>query len=166
MFRILRSLAPFLALFVALGVSAGIASALKPSSGLDLTLRLAATGGIALPNFVIAGFLQSSLTDNTRFTPGLHRVPVLGWLAKSLSEGGDDTDFVVTVSPAIVRERSPRVALWDFPDAVEPLLAALDPASPRADGTSLARAALHERPVRFESRRELPLGTRQLEDPR
>ena len=42
---------------LALGVSAGIASALKPSSGIDLSLRVAATAGIALPNFVIASFL-------------------------------------------------------------------------------------------------------------
>ncbi len=42
---------------LALGVSAGIASALRRGSGLDLTMRLAATAGIALPNFVIAGFL-------------------------------------------------------------------------------------------------------------
>lgn len=42
---------------LALGVSAGVMSALRRGSGLDLTLRLAATGGIALPNFVIASFL-------------------------------------------------------------------------------------------------------------
>jgi oligopeptide transport system permease protein len=42
---------------LSLGVSAGIASALRRGSGLDLAMRLAATGGIALPNFVIAGFL-------------------------------------------------------------------------------------------------------------
>ena len=42
---------------LALGVSTGIASALKRGSKLDLAMRLAATGGIALPNFVIAGFL-------------------------------------------------------------------------------------------------------------
>jgi len=42
---------------LALGVSTGIASALRRGSKLDLAMRLAATGGIALPNFVIAGFL-------------------------------------------------------------------------------------------------------------
>ncbi len=42
---------------LALGISTGIASALRRGSGLDLALRLAATGGIALPNFVIASFL-------------------------------------------------------------------------------------------------------------
>ncbi len=42
---------------LALGISAGIASALRRGSGLDLSMRLAATAGIALPNFVIAGFL-------------------------------------------------------------------------------------------------------------
>lgn len=42
---------------LALGISAGIASALRPGSGVDLSLRVAATAGIALPNFVIAGFV-------------------------------------------------------------------------------------------------------------
>ncbi len=42
---------------LALGISAGIAGALRRGSKLDLTLRLAATAGIALPNFVIASFL-------------------------------------------------------------------------------------------------------------
>ncbi len=49
----------FLALAWALvvGVGAGIVSALRRGSGLDVALRLAATTGIALPNFAIAGFL-------------------------------------------------------------------------------------------------------------
>ncbi len=40
-----------------LGLSAGMASALWRGSGADVGLRLFATAGIALPNFVIAGFL-------------------------------------------------------------------------------------------------------------
>ncbi|MEM9802764.1 MAG: ABC transporter permease subunit [Planctomycetota bacterium] len=58
---------------IALGVSAGIASALRPGSGLDLSLRLAATGGIALPNFFIASFLIILLV----FLVPL--LPVAGW---------------------------------------------------------------------------------------
>jgi len=42
---------------LALGISTGIFSALRRGSGVDLAMRLAATGGIALPNFVIAAFL-------------------------------------------------------------------------------------------------------------
>ena len=40
-----------------LGLTAGIASALYRNTKTDVALRLAATTGIALPNFVIAGFL-------------------------------------------------------------------------------------------------------------
>ena len=40
-----------------LGLTAGIASALYRNTKTDIALRLAATTGIALPNFVIAGFL-------------------------------------------------------------------------------------------------------------
>jgi oligopeptide transport system permease protein len=42
---------------LALGVFAGIASALRRGTKVDVALRLAATTGIALPNFAIAGFL-------------------------------------------------------------------------------------------------------------
>ena len=58
---------------LALGVSAGIASALKRGSRLDLAMRIAATGGIALPNFVIAGFLIIF------FVFMLPLLPVAGW---------------------------------------------------------------------------------------
>ena len=58
---------------LALGVSAGIASALKRGSKLDLAMRLAATGGIALPNFVIAGFLIII------FVFMIPLLPVAGW---------------------------------------------------------------------------------------
>jgi oligopeptide transport system permease protein len=58
---------------LALGVSAGIASALRPNSALDVSLRLAATAGIALPNFVIASFLIILLV----FMVPL--LPVAGW---------------------------------------------------------------------------------------
>jgi len=56
-----------------LGLATGVASALRRGSGLDLTMRLAATAGIALPNFVIAGFLIIGLV----FWWGLF--PVAGW---------------------------------------------------------------------------------------
>jgi len=58
---------------ISLGVSAGIASALKPGSRIDLTLRLAATARIALPNFVIARFLV------ILFVFLIPLLPVAGW---------------------------------------------------------------------------------------
>ncbi|QDV08263.1 Oligopeptide transport system permease protein OppB [Planctomycetes bacterium Poly30] len=58
---------------LALGISAGIASALRPGSGIDLSLRLAATAGIALPNFVIASFLI------ILFVFMIPLLPVAGW---------------------------------------------------------------------------------------
>ncbi|MBL8860947.1 MAG: ABC transporter permease [Planctomycetes bacterium] len=42
---------------VAFGVAAGVLSALWRGSGLDVALRLAATAGIAVPNFAVAGVL-------------------------------------------------------------------------------------------------------------
>ncbi len=56
-----------------LGLSAGVLSALRRGSGLDLSARLLATTGIALPNFVIAGFLIIV------FAFQLGWLPVAGW---------------------------------------------------------------------------------------
>ncbi len=58
---------------LALGLTTGVLSALWRGGKLDLSLRLAATGGIALPNFVIAGFLVLALVF------GLRAFPVAGW---------------------------------------------------------------------------------------
>jgi len=56
-----------------LGVSTGVMSALWRGGKLDLSMRLVATGGIALPNFVIAGFLILA------FVFGVKLLPVAGW---------------------------------------------------------------------------------------
>ena len=62
-----------MAFALVLGLSAGVLSALRRGSGLDLTARLLATTGIALPNFVIAGFLIIV------FAFQLGWLPVAGW---------------------------------------------------------------------------------------
>lgn len=56
-----------------LGLTAGIASAIHRGTGWDLSLRLIATFGIALPNFVIAGFLILGFAIN------IDIFPVAGW---------------------------------------------------------------------------------------
>jgi len=58
---------------LALGVPAGILSAVRRGSALDLAVRLAATVGIALPNFVVAGLLLLVFV----FALGL--LPPAGW---------------------------------------------------------------------------------------
>lgn len=58
---------------LSLGITAGVFSALRRGSRLDLALRLFATAGIALPNFVIAAFLTILFV----FTWPL--LPVAGW---------------------------------------------------------------------------------------
>ncbi|HED65878.1 MAG TPA: ABC transporter permease subunit [Planctomycetes bacterium] len=58
---------------ICLGISAGILSALYRGGTVDLAMRLVATAGIALPNFVIAGILILA------FVFGAHLFPVAGW---------------------------------------------------------------------------------------
>ncbi len=70
-------------------------------------------------SFVVGGLLQTTTGRGSDFTPGLHQVPGLGWLAKSRDDQRDELDFVVVVSPSIVYEPDPRASLWAFPDASE-----------------------------------------------
>ena len=58
---------------IILGLSTGVASALWRGTRIDLGLRVVATAGIALPNFVIAGFLI------LLFVFTLDWFPVAGW---------------------------------------------------------------------------------------
>lgn len=58
---------------LALGLPSGIVAAVRRGSALDLGLRLAATLGIALPNFVVAGLLVLV------FVFGLGWLPPAGW---------------------------------------------------------------------------------------
>jgi oligopeptide transport system permease protein len=62
-----------LGIALAIGLPAGILSALRRGTALDVGLRLAATTGIALPNFVIAGVLV------LLFVFALPLFPVAGW---------------------------------------------------------------------------------------
>lgn len=62
-----------LAWSVAVGLVLGVASALRPRSKLDLCIRLVATAGIALPNFVIAG------VSILLFALLIPLAPVAGW---------------------------------------------------------------------------------------
>ncbi|MEW6073397.1 MAG: ABC transporter permease subunit [Planctomycetota bacterium] len=58
---------------IGLGLAAGVLAAARRGTALDIALRLAATAGIALPNFVIAGLLILLLAFHWPF------LPVAGW---------------------------------------------------------------------------------------
>ncbi|MCG8590356.1 MAG: pilus assembly protein N-terminal domain-containing protein [Proteobacteria bacterium] len=72
----------------------------------------------------IGGLISRQLSDARAYTPWLHRVPLLGWLWKSYDENDEDLELVVVVSPTILREREPRVAMWSFRNDLELLAAA------------------------------------------
>src|SRR5262245_7442311 len=52
-----------------LGLTTGVVSALYRGGKLDVSMRLVATGGIALPNFVIAAFLVIALVFTVKALP-------------------------------------------------------------------------------------------------
>ena len=70
-------------------------------------------------SFVIGGLLQTSIGRGSDFTPGLHRIPGLGWLGKSRDDQRDELDFVVVLTPSLSYEADPRSALWAYPSTPE-----------------------------------------------
>ncbi|MDJ0867834.1 MAG: pilus assembly protein N-terminal domain-containing protein [Myxococcota bacterium] len=86
-------------------------------------------------SLLLAGLITQTDVDGSDFTPWLHRVPLLGWLAKTVDRQATVLEIVIVVTPTIVREPSARVALWAFPDTVGALVAEA------AEGTNPALAA-------------------------
>ena len=74
----------------------------------------------------IGGLLQQKSSVESSYTPKVSEVPGAGWLAKSLSRKGDETEVVILLSPAIVRDPIEGVSLWAYPNASD-LLPEPDP---------------------------------------
>jgi len=65
----------------------------------------------------VGGLLQQQRSVDSTYTPEVHSVPGIGWLAKSLGRNRDETEVVIFVSPTIVRDRIEGDDLWVYPDA-------------------------------------------------
>jgi Flp pilus assembly secretin CpaC len=107
---------PDFALTAALRASTGEtqASTAFETRSLQTTARL--RDGQAL---IVGGLHSGSISEESSFTPGTSRVPGLGWLTKTLNDQSDDLEIVIVVSPTLVREPQPRLALWEFARADE-----------------------------------------------
>ncbi len=79
---------------------------------------------------MLAGFLQSTVSRDSDFTPWMHRVPGLGWLFKSRDDQRTELDFVIAITPTIIRDRLPATQLWAYPSTDEILRRLMEPVSP------------------------------------
>ena len=70
-------------------------------------------------SLLIGGLLSNNTSANTASTPGLARTPILGRLFQSFNRNAQDTELIVVVNPAILRDPVPDVALWAFPSRAE-----------------------------------------------
>ena len=52
---------------------------------------------------VIGGILQSTETNNEDRTPGLHSVPLLGWLFKRTDTRNESQELLIFITPRIIR---------------------------------------------------------------
>lgn len=83
---------------------------------------------------VIGGLVSRGIGEQLNYTPGVHKVPGVGWLAKSSEKADTDRELIIIVTPTIVREPLQNIALWQFPDAHELLRNSVTIPSSAADG--------------------------------
>jgi pilus assembly protein CpaC len=91
---------------------------------------------------LIGGLLTKDTNDTTASTPGLRDVPGLGWLFKNLNRTDDTTELIVVVNPAIVRDPSPNINLWEYPGASELMETFAKSAINKAPGNSILPAGV------------------------
>ncbi|RMA96102.1 pilus assembly protein PilQ [Hydrogenothermus marinus] len=72
-----------------------------PINTKSITSRVVAKDGSTI---VIGGILEKTDTTSTTGTPGLHRIPILGWLFKKKSIQTENRELLIFISPKIVYE--------------------------------------------------------------
>jgi len=70
-------------------------------------------------SLIVGGLHTRSSSENTNLTPGLSRLPVLGWLFRDRATQDEELDLILVVHPVIVRDPLPQAALWAYPDVSE-----------------------------------------------
>lgn len=65
---------------------------------------------------VIGGLMSRGISNSKKYTPGVHNVPGVGWLAKDSQTSDSDRELIIIVTPTIVREPLQDIAMWQFPD--------------------------------------------------
>lgn len=68
---------------------------------------------------LIGGLQDRSRKDRMSDTPGLSKIPILGWLFHDKSFEDKDRELVISVNPSIVREPPREARLWAYPSARE-----------------------------------------------
>ncbi|WP_439861535.1 pilus assembly protein N-terminal domain-containing protein [Pseudomonas sp. MBLB4136] len=81
---------------------------------------------------ILGGLVSSEQSTQEDFTPGINEIPLLGRLAESSSDSGQDRELIIVVTPTLVRETQSDVHLWAFPSPLDLAQRALQPALPRA----------------------------------
>ena len=65
-------------------------------------------------SLMLGGLISRGDSRDISQPPLLGDIPILGWAFRSFGETDDDRELVILVSPTIVREPRPEVALWEF----------------------------------------------------
>ncbi|UTW08471.1 pilus assembly protein N-terminal domain-containing protein [Pseudomonas benzenivorans] len=81
---------------------------------------------------ILGGLVSSEQSTQEDFTPGINEIPLLGRLAESSSDSGQDRELIIVVTPTLVRETQSDVHLWAFPSPLDLAQRALQPGLPLA----------------------------------
>jgi Flp pilus assembly secretin CpaC len=68
---------------------------------------------------LIGGLQDRSRKDTLTETPGLSKIPILGWLFQDKSFEDKDRELVISLNPSIVRDAPREARLWAYPSAKE-----------------------------------------------
>jgi Flp pilus assembly secretin CpaC len=68
---------------------------------------------------LVGGLTERTRKDDSSQTPGLHEIPIIGWLFKGFSYEDTDRELVIVVSPVIIRDAPKSAPIWAFPDLSE-----------------------------------------------
>ncbi len=72
-----------------------------PINTKSITSKVVAKDGSTI---VIGGILEKRESDNTKGVPGLHRIPLLGWLFKNNLKVKNERELLIFISPKIIYE--------------------------------------------------------------
>jgi Flp pilus assembly secretin CpaC len=79
---------------------------------------------------LIGGLQDRSRKDTLTDTPGISKIPIIGWLFQDKSFEDKDRELVISLNPSIVRDPPKEARLWAYPSAREMMPRLRPPAPP------------------------------------
>ncbi len=70
-------------------------------------------------SLLIGGLRSITASEDSRYTPWISRIPLIGWLFRTRNTNDDQRDLVIVLHPVIMRDPLPESRIWEYPAASE-----------------------------------------------